>query len=92
MTQGLFFILTSLTVDQYMASVDKQMLGTETARALRSKGVTSVICGLSANDLESTFRANGADCFLLKPIPCAKDELEQVFVELVNIRDTREAA
>ena len=36
-------------MDQYMASTEKQLLGTETTKALRSKGVTSRICGLSAN-------------------------------------------
>ena len=35
-------------MDQYMASVDKQLLGTETVHALREKGITSKICGLSA--------------------------------------------
>jgi hypothetical protein len=31
-------------MDQYMASTDKQLLGTETVRSLRSRGVKSVIC------------------------------------------------
>lgn len=38
-----------LFMDQYMASVDKQLLGTETVREMRSRGVTSVICGLPAS-------------------------------------------
>ena len=36
-------------MDQYMASTEKQLLGTEATKALRSKGVKSKICGLSAN-------------------------------------------
>jgi len=60
-----------------MASVDKQMLGTETARALRTKGVHSRICGLSANDLESKFVDAGANCFRLKPLPCETTKLRE---------------
>lgn len=56
-------------LDQYMASVGKQLLGTETVRLLRSKGVTSFICGLSANDLESLFSQAGANGFMMKPFP-----------------------
>jgi CheY-like chemotaxis protein len=39
-------------MDQHMASTEKQMLGTETVRALRAKGFKNTICGLSANDVE----------------------------------------
>ena len=73
-------------VDQYMSSAEKQLLGTETVRALRSKGVTSIICGLSANDLESTFLRAGADAFLIKPFPCKVAELKSA---LTNILQTR---
>ena len=62
-------------VDQYMASIEKQLLGTETVRALRANGVESVICGLSANDVEEPFRNAGAQCFMFKPFPCEKNEL-----------------
>ena len=47
-------------MDQYMASVDKSLLGTETVREMRSKGVKSIICGLSANDVEEQFIREGA--------------------------------
>jgi len=63
-------------MDQYMSSVEKQLLGTETTRILRSKGVESRICGLSANDVEQIFYHAGADSFLIKPLPCKKPELE----------------
>ena len=56
-------------LDQYMASVDKQLLGTETAQAMRTKGVSGRICGLSANDLRDTFINSGANDFVLKPMP-----------------------
>ena len=57
-------------MDQYMASVEKQLLGTETVHAMRAKGVKSCICGLSANDMEGAFLAAGADAFIQKPFPC----------------------
>jgi signal transduction histidine kinase/CheY-like chemotaxis protein len=65
-------------MDQYMASTTKQLLGTETVRALRAKGFQNTICGLSANDTEEAFISAGADCFLLKPIPCNRSTLEAV--------------
>lgn len=71
-------------LDQYMASTEKQLLGTETARELRAKGVTARICGLSANQMEESFLQAGANAFMQKPIPCRKDqilkELERVFL------------
>jgi signal transduction histidine kinase/CheY-like chemotaxis protein len=62
-------------MDQYMASTEKTLLGTETIRALRAKGFKNRICGLSANDIEQSFISAGADCFILKPIPCDKSKL-----------------
>lgn len=59
-------------MDQYMASVEKQLLGTEATRALRSRGVSSKICGLSANDTEEAFVEAGANAFMMKPFPCDK--------------------
>mmetsp|Transcript_5711 Transcript_5711/g.8801 ORF Transcript_5711/g.8801 Transcript_5711/m.8801 type:complete len:830 (-) Transcript_5711:2106-4595(-) len=64
-------------VDQYMASVERQLLGTETVRALRSKGVRSPICGLSANDVEQSFREAGANYFMFKPFPCKPAALKR---------------
>ncbi|CAB9526880.1 sensor kinase/phosphatase LuxQ [Seminavis robusta] len=71
-------------LDQYMASVDKQLLGTETSVAMRAKGVTSIICGLSANDIRDNFINSGADDFILKPMPCRPDELKQVLAGLLS--------
>jgi signal transduction histidine kinase/CheY-like chemotaxis protein len=65
-------------MDQHMASTEKQLLGTETVRALRAKGFKNTICGLSANDIERSFISAGADCFILKPIPCERSKLEGV--------------
>lgn len=64
-------------MDQYMASVQKQLLGTETVIALRSKGVESIICGLSANDVAEAFKHAGADAFMMKPFPTNKDALKK---------------
>jgi DNA-binding response OmpR family regulator len=59
-----------------MASVEKQLLGTETVRALRANGITSIICGLSANQVQDQFYEAGADAFMMKPFPCKKDAFE----------------
>jgi CheY-like chemotaxis protein len=57
-------------VDMYMASVEKQLLGTETVAAMRNKGLKCRICGQSANDKEDEFIEAGADSFTYKPFPC----------------------
>lgn len=69
-------------MDQYMQSDEKQLLGTETVEKLRAKGVKSVICGLSANDLEREFVERGANAFMTKPFPCEKEALQE---ELVRV-------
>jgi signal transduction histidine kinase/CheY-like chemotaxis protein len=71
-------------MDQYMTSTEKQMLGTDTIRKLRAKGFKNTICGLSANDLEQSFISAGADCFLLKPIPCDTSTLVGVLDGIVS--------
>jgi len=74
-------------MDQYMASVQKQLLGTETVRAIRAKGFrTPIICGLSANDVGVAFDHAGSDAFLIKPFPCKKDELKKELLKVVNSR------
>jgi len=72
-------------MDQYMASVEKKLLGTETVRALRAKGVHGRICGLSANDVEEGFWKAGADCFLFKPFPCKKEQLQVELHRILNM-------
>lgn len=71
-------------MDQYMTSAERQLLGTETVREMRSKGVQSVICGLSANDLIQTFEAAGANSFWLKPFPCKEAELRRMLSDLLS--------
>jgi signal transduction histidine kinase/CheY-like chemotaxis protein len=63
-------------IDQYMASVEKQLLGTETVREIRAKGIHSIICGLSANDTEELFLDAGATAFMFKPFACEKKALQ----------------
>ena len=76
-----------LFLDQYMSSAEKQLLGTETARKLRSKGVSeTIICGLSANDMGRPFIKAGADIFLMKPFPCKSDELKSALVDVLHTR------
>ena len=67
-----------------MAAHTKQLLGTETVRAMRLKGVESVICGLSANDKEEEFRDSGANAFMLKPFPCQKDTLKRELLQILH--------
>ena len=69
-----------------MASVDQALLGTETVRAMRSRGVNSRVCGLSANDIEANFLSAGADMFLIKPFPCKQDELNSIFAQFLAKR------
>lgn len=73
-------------VDMYMASVEKQLLGTETVVELRSRGVQSKICGLSANDKEREFLAAGADTFCVKPLPCERDALSKELLRVLSFR------
>jgi CheY-like chemotaxis protein len=74
-------------VDQYMASVEKQLLGTETVAAMRAKGVTSIICGLSANDVEDQYMKAGANYFLYKPFPCKADALRDELLQMLSSND-----
>ena len=69
--------------DMYMASVEKQLLGTETVAELRANGITSRICGLSANDKETEFLEAGSDAFLFKPIPCGKKALRETLQQVL---------
>ena len=71
-------------MDQYMASANKQLLGTETVAEMRSKCVRSVICGLSANDIRDSFVGAGANEFVLKPIPCKPDCLRKMLTKLLE--------
>jgi len=74
-------------MDQYMASVQKQLLGTETVRAIRAKGIhRPIICGLSANDVEDAFLHAGSDAFMFKPFPCKQDVLKKELLRIMNIR------
>lgn len=75
-------------LDQYMASVDKQLLGTETAQAMRAKGVDSVLCGLSANNIRDAFVNAGADDFVLKPMPCKTEDLNHVLRRVLQSRSS----
>ena len=72
-------------MDQYMASTNEHaLLGTETIRVLREDlGVTASITGLSANELGEDFLRSGADHFVLKPLPTAREALiEQLLISL----------
>lgn len=78
-------------VDQYMAAVEKQWLGTDTVAAMRAQGIDSVICGLSANDVETQFLEAGADAFMFKPFPCKKDALTDELIAMLVGHDSEQA-
>jgi CheY-like chemotaxis protein len=71
-------------MDMYMASVEKQLLGTEAVAALRAKGVTSCICGVSANDKEADFLEAGANAFMFKPFPCTDKPLIRELLRILS--------
>lgn len=75
-------------MDQYMASTEKQMLGTETVAELRNRGIDCTICGLSANNMEESFLTAGADAFLLKPFPCDPLRMQQELARIVQSRSS----
>lgn len=76
--------LSSLFYYDSMASVTKSLLGTETVRELRNRGVTATICGLSANDQERQFLSNGADAFLFKPLSSDDVELKREIMKVLE--------
>ena len=67
-----------------MASIEKQLLGTETVRALRANGVETIVCGLSTNDVEEPFLKAGANSFMFKPFPCEKGEMAQELTRVLR--------
>jgi CheY-like chemotaxis protein/two-component sensor histidine kinase len=69
--------------DMYMASVEKQLLGTETISELRNMGCTCRCVGLSANDKEEEFLNAGADAFIFKPMPCDVKSLKATLLRVL---------
>ena len=72
-----------------MASAARSLLGTETARALRSNGVTSLLVGLSANNVEDAFLEAGADAFMSKPFPCDNEALKSELCRILQLGSNR---
>jgi CheY-like chemotaxis protein len=70
-------------LDQYMTSADKCLLGTETAQALRAIDFKGALCGLSANDMEKSFIAAGADSFMMKPFPCKLEQCKGAMLRVL---------
>eukprot|EP00980_Cylindrotheca_fusiformis_P001232 scaffold331_cov117-Cylindrotheca_fusiformis.AAC.10 len=62
-------------LDQFMGTNPTDLLGSEVAVQMRERGIESVICGMSANDVEALFADAGADAFVFKPLPYRKDAL-----------------
>ena len=62
-------------MDQYMGTESNVLLGSDTVAELRNRGNESIICGMSANDVETLFDDAGADAFIFKPLPFRQDAL-----------------
>ena len=62
-------------MDQYMGTEADMLLGSDVVAELRNRGNESVICGMSANDVETLFDDAGADAFIFKPLPFRPDAL-----------------
>ena len=62
-------------MDQYMGTESNLLLGSDTVAELRNRGNESIICGMSANDVETLFDDAGADAFIFKPLPFRPDAL-----------------
>ena len=75
-----------------MASVERQLLGTEATRDLRAMGVQARICGLSANDVADNFLEAGADAFMFKPFPTETDHLTIELVRILGLSRSETAA
>ena len=84
MVEGCVDKFQLIFVDQYMASVEKQLLGTETVRALRAAGCKARICGLSANDVQQAFEDAGANAFMIKPFPTKADALKKDLLRILD--------
>jgi CheY-like chemotaxis protein len=70
-------------MDHYMGTDESKLLGSDAVYQLRKQGVRdTIICGMSANDVESMFLDAGADAFCFKPwrfqTQSMKSELERV--------------
>lgn len=76
-------------MDMYMASVTKQMLGSETIVELRNNGIDCCICGLSANNKEEEFLKSGADAFLIKPFPCDDESIKMELTRILHSRSKK---
>ena len=76
-------------LDQYFTSTERHLTGTETARAMRARGIQSILCGCSANDLEETFLKAGADLFVCKPMATDQTDLKQFMLQALKKRKPR---
>ena len=82
-------------MDQYMPSSmqERPLLGTDVVKEIRRnvRGTPqTLICGLSANEMQLEFYEAGADWFLLKPFPCDKAAFQNELARFCNIRKLRD--
>ena len=75
-------------MDYIMGTDDTQLLGSATVSVLREKiGITSKVCGMSANDVEDMFHDAGADEFIFKPLPFRPQPLTQELLRILSAED-----
>lgn len=73
-----------IVVDHFMEKAGGVMLGTDVVVEMRSMKMGAIIIGSSGNDLESEFRAAGADFVWRKPIPSNDTIIQQLRSVLLN--------
>ena len=64
-------------MDMYMGTEASLLLGCDAVAELRNRGTESIICGMSANDVETLFDDAGADAFVFKPLPFRPEALKR---------------
>ncbi len=72
-------------MDQYMTNgAEEKMLGTKAVTELRAHGVETLICGLSANALETEFLQSGADAFQIKPFNTSEEGMKKELLQILQ--------
>lgn len=70
---------------------EEKMLGTKAVAELRAKGVETLICGLSANQLEPEFLEHGADAFQIKPFNTSEEGMRKELLQILKSGGNRKA-
>jgi CheY-like chemotaxis protein len=74
-------------MDMYMGTEASLLLGSDAVAELRNRGTESIICGMSANDVETLFDDAGADAFIFKPLPFRPVALTRELIRILMSGD-----